>query len=634
MKNVCFIGLSIFLAGCSLQPISGSNKSSIQSSYDTQSSSVLSSFKSSEEPSIQSQEASISLSSDFSSPDLSTISSVVSSSPSSIQSSALFSSQISSLSSFSKKDYGTDWYDGYYDSVLSWKNSEDLVKKLNNVIRKNKNNLKYTTPNWETNQYADQALDDFESVDVVYSDKNILKNLTQTGWSREHAFCASLMTSQTTSNATNYLGRATDFHNLFASDASGNSSRSDKNFGVADKNDIHYENRKAYSFDEKNFEPSNDDKGRLARSVLYVDLMYNKSSEEEFKANGTSSITYGPAALREEYASMDTIPEHTHYMGNKTTIVKWATTFEVDRLEYQHNESVFSHVHSNYDISQNNRNPFVDYPELVEYCYGSKKDEPGELKYLEPSYYTLNISSKEHCNFALKSAPRTFLKGDKFNYSDIKLVDVKNNFSFTDCTISFSCNIADQTILNTVGEKTISLSINGQVITYEIVVQDSKVDGAAYRYNFGGNKSSFHPSLGAEKVTLNEVEWKIDYGNPNIAISAVSTPASVKFGTSKVALSTLTFESANDFLVDEKDKIQGIYVKANTASGCSYSMRFYINGSVVGTTTITYTAKGTDPNYVTYGVTLSNPKTGKVKIEIFNINNALYISDIAVNVIS
>ena len=135
-------------------------------------------------------------------------------------------------------------YDGYY-ADLSWNNSEDLINKLHTIISTNYTSLKYEG-NWATNQGADQSLYDFESVDLLYSFDTDLKTNTYAngkGWQREHAFAASLMTGFASGDAVGvHQGRATDFHNLFASNYSGNTSRGNKNFGVANTEDETYQN--------------------------------------------------------------------------------------------------------------------------------------------------------------------------------------------------------------------------------------------------------------------------------------------------------------------------------------------------------------------------------------------------------
>ena len=167
------------------------------------------------------------------------------------------------------------YYNNYYKD-LEWTDSKDLVNKLHNIISGGVKPLEYNTPNWETNQAADQDLYDYAFVDGVYSSTDILKTNTQAGWQREHAFAASLMTGFSTGIAVKALGRATDFHNLLAASAGANGSRGNKNLGYANPESAEITAKDDCQFTRKAFEPGDEDKGRLARAILYMSVMYNQ----------------------------------------------------------------------------------------------------------------------------------------------------------------------------------------------------------------------------------------------------------------------------------------------------------------------------------------------------------------------
>ena len=79
-------------------------------------------------------------------------------------------------------------------------------------------------------------------------------------------------------------------------------------------------------------------------------------------------------------------------MGGFNELMMWSS-FEVDALEMQHNNSVYTYNCSPGGGIQGNRNPFVDYPELVNYVFGSLKDLPGSLNHLRPSKQWLFINN-------------------------------------------------------------------------------------------------------------------------------------------------------------------------------------------------------------------------------------------------
>ncbi len=357
------------------------------------------------------------------------------------------------LTVYDTKTSYSDPYDGYYNSLTTWENGEDLKTKLHAIIS-NIKPLKYkgTKTNWESNQDADKDLDDPDNMlDVVYSANPVSKDATTSGWQREHVFAASLMCGYGTGSAVEQLGRATDFHNLFASHAGANGSRGNRNFAYVNKDSAELKIKEDTISDKKTFEPSDYDKGRIARAAFYMTVMYDsdvdatvkekwtfKGEDIDSHSNKTKTLTlsakqkslelvndvvdYGisnkisldnfmlPTNLAEEtlveyYRSL--VPDQSSktsnwdlyrqkayelymkdygpwMMGGFDDLLKW-TTFEVDALEMQHNNSVYSYNSSAGGGIQGNRNPFVDYPELINYIFGDLRDTPGSLSNLRPS---------------------------------------------------------------------------------------------------------------------------------------------------------------------------------------------------------------------------------------------------------
>ena len=85
------------------------------------------------------------------------------------------SSEVSSSSqvSSSNQQQGS-YYNGYYDSLVSWTNGEDLKNQLHTIMRNGYQPLSYTKSNkqnYDTNVHADHSKYDFEYLDVIYSDK-------------------------------------------------------------------------------------------------------------------------------------------------------------------------------------------------------------------------------------------------------------------------------------------------------------------------------------------------------------------------------------------------------------------------------------------------------------------------------
>ena len=602
-----------------------------------------------------------------------------------------------------------NYYDGYYVPISSWENGEDLKNQLHNLIRTGFTGLSYEG-NWETNQVADQALDNFTNVNVVYSQVNELKTSTYastntTGWQREHAFCASLMTAYNTGDAVGISNsgssRATDFHNLFASYGPANGGRGNKNFGVYNP-DEEVVNPNAVNADtkadKKNYEPNDCDKGRLARAIFYMGVMYNEDEESALTLKypyGTSSnksvkITakYKPLQIVENYVDYSQVtfkdfckssdesvqalrdtylaqyrsdtsaynvsssPDETilndfgkayadyryaegcFAIGNLSTLLEWSEK-PVDRQEMWHNEAVYSYIHqssgANNGKKQGNRNPFVDYPELVDYIYGSKKDQPGHLGNLRPSEDILETNKKETYNYALTSYKNKYLVGEKLTSADYSFVKVNKDFTtenadFTDTNEEYTFVEGD------IGKKTITLSTPSGNVSYVVDVESAGgINACNYTCLINKNTVSVTKISDADNpialFSSGGVTFNVSSGIKECALTR--TDNYVQFGSASTGknASTLIIESANDFSYEGKTNISSIYVGLNTAASTTYNYEFYIGGELVDSGTF-----GRNSAPVPYGKDLESPKSGKVKIVLTNVSKAVYVSQISIKV--
>lgn len=540
--------------------------------------------------------------------------------------------QSSSSDSSSSIIDDSKYYDGYYDSLVSWTDGEDLKNQLNAIIRNGYKPLSYTKSskqNYDTNIHADHSKYDFEYLDVIYSDKNAFKTETNKGWQREHAWCASLMCGSPTGEAVKKLGRATDFHNLFAANASGNQSRGNKNYGYANLLDPIYIDRTVddgndgYSYDEFIFEPADIDKGRLARAIFYMATMYKDDEIDD-----VNNITMKGLKIVEDPVSYVSGNNCAFAIGNLSDLLEWNMDYDVDYLEMQHNLSVFKDKDNIDGYAQGNRNPYIDYPGLVDYVYGDKKDEAGTLKDVVASASYLDCENKEFSHFAIKEAKRDYGYGDTLTVTDYEIVRVLNNYDY-ESTAGMS------SIGNTLNNHTFSEN-DGESITAEIVTAKNHITYQINLNPMGSCSSGILPitTTGINKKTPDK-DQSVTFGNVafyfnfSTTFSDVTTTGmtinnisagGITIGSSNRSLTKLTLTTKESYTIDKA------YIKAMAGNASSnYSLTIKVGEIVVATKTV-----NDSTGWKFFGETVEEGLTGQISF-IFIGSTSLKINSIAFN---
>ena len=101
------------------------------------------------------------------------------------------------------------------------------------------------------------------------------------------------------------------------------------------------------------FEPRVEVKGALARIYSYFATRYERENLTSWGSKGSSAFTYTSYPFLTDW-TLD-------------LLLKWHRNDPVDERELDRNDAVAK--------IQGNRNPFVDYPELAEYIWGTQKEQ-------------------------------------------------------------------------------------------------------------------------------------------------------------------------------------------------------------------------------------------------------------------
>ena len=193
-------------------------------------------------------------------------------------------------------------------------------------------------------------------------------------WSQSHGFYKS---------GTPMEGAGTDLHHLIAGTQYGNRTlHNNYSYGFVKQNDSEWSSKidsHSYPYEEKNkrgeplfhhsgdqenkvFEPQDSDKGDIARAMLYMAACYNN-------LDGSTPTPAIPALNIMNYIIGDTTGYSSEditkgYYGVLQDLLAWHAMDPVDEYEIHRNNLIYN----NY---QHNRNPFIDYPQWVDYIWGT-----------------------------------------------------------------------------------------------------------------------------------------------------------------------------------------------------------------------------------------------------------------------
>ncbi|WP_372639592.1 DUF5689 domain-containing protein [Ancylomarina sp.] len=221
--------------------------------------------------------------------------------------------------------------DNYYTSASTLSGAQ-LKSQIQSIISSGAKKLPYTSSStdvWDMCESGDQNPDNASQVWQIYKEQGISKSAHvsgSTGWNREHVWAKSHGDFGTSA------GPGTDGHHLRASDARENGNRAALDFA-----NVSGPRTKNGSF----YEPPLSAKGDVARSIFYMAVRYGFTVDE-----------LGGQGKAERH-------------GKLVDLLKWNELDPVDPYEIRRNNVIYG--------IQNNRNPFIDHPELVKYIFGDKK---------------------------------------------------------------------------------------------------------------------------------------------------------------------------------------------------------------------------------------------------------------------
>ena len=237
----------------------------------------------------------------------------------------------------------------YYQSAQQLTGVE-LRNELHEIIKAH-NEFSYSSTK-NILKLADQDPENENNIILVYKGNSISKddfstNFQQDFWNREHVWVKSQggFIGDETYGA---LGAYSDAHNLKPCDASINTDRGTKDFDNGGSQNS--EATGCYST-STTWEPRDEVKGDVARIIFYMATRYMGEPGE-------------PSLNVVDYINNSSDP----LMGKLSTLLEWNEQDPVDAFERRRNHVIFNW--------QQNRNPFIDYPELANLIWAEAELNP------------------------------------------------------------------------------------------------------------------------------------------------------------------------------------------------------------------------------------------------------------------
>ena len=257
-----------------------------------------------------------------------------------------------------KAEYNPEYYSG-----LEGKRKEALKEAVKQAVSKHRTLVYTDLPNyWQYSDVYPELVDGCKrwwemysnGVYLIQSFQSAKSSFSANHMNREHSVPKSWWK---VGNDVEYTPAYSDLWNLYPSDGEANMAKSNYPLGIVDKASFDNNATKVgvpvYGYGggaSSVFEPADEYKGDFARSFFYMACVYDDISWQ---------TRYNWMFVRSSYP---TLQPWAYEM-----LLQWARMDQVSQKEILRNNAV--------EQSQGNRNPFIDFPELAEYIWGTRTSE-------------------------------------------------------------------------------------------------------------------------------------------------------------------------------------------------------------------------------------------------------------------
>ena len=309
----------------------------------------------------------------------------------------------------------------YYSSLNSLSTSErqgtNLLKNLKTILKNGQKYYSYDSGNfvWQIYEIADRDWSKSPASSTTYGTYNSSTNKitnyvygTSASSSKNNPYVHSLYTNRNVSNEAKAWGDHTqtnwginrehvwpkaegfetsgdggargDPMHLMAGNGYANNIHSNYYYGYVDTSKSYTNCGDKYSYTAGNllgtsktvggttnvFEPQDSDKGDIARAIFYMVARYNylSGSDSDGINSNNPNLSLTQSLSDWSKTSFASTTSTKGYMGIMTDLLAWHHADPVDEYEIHRNNLLYT----NYT---NNRNPFIDFPQWVDYIWGT-----------------------------------------------------------------------------------------------------------------------------------------------------------------------------------------------------------------------------------------------------------------------
>ncbi len=319
----------------------------------------------------------------------------------------------------------------------------------------------------------------------------------------------------------------TDLHHIYPTDGFVNGKRANYPFGetanptYTSANDFSKLGTCTYpGYTGTVFEPADEYKGDFARTYFYVVTCYEEQLHDWFTNYSSTDVV--------NVIDGSTYPGFQEWQLNM--LMQWAKNDPVSEKETNRNNAVYA--------IQNNRNPFIDYPGLEEYVWGSMTTTAFSYdNYVQPVY-------KQNVTMAFSTAEATAILGEDFTAPTLTTTpaNLTVTYSSSEPSVATVDSGTGEVTLVEAGTTVITATFAGNddyygaSASYTLTVSEpSLADGEVLLYE-GLSKyqgSDGNTAMATNNENLDYKEWSsFAYIYPGISNGSYSGGC-LKFGNSK-----------------------------------------------------------------------------------------------------